>query len=299
MNIKKKLSINKYSLSDRVFLAVNTLILFAMFIIFIYPLLFVLSASFSSGISVMNLSLLPARPSLAGYKAVFNYKDIWTGYYNSLIYMAVGTLVSLLVTICCAYPLSRKDFMGRAILLPLCVITMYISGGLIPTYMTVRQLGLTDTMWAVILPGAMSVYNMIVMRTFFQTQIPEELRESAQLDGCNNMQFLLRIALPLSGSILAVIGLFYAVGYWNSYFGPMIYLSSRSKFPLTIILREILITNTASIEIIDIEEMMALEERQNLMKYAVMVVAALPVMILYPFVQKHFVKGVMIGALKG
>lgn len=298
--MKKPRGLKRYSTSDKVFLTTNWIILILVFLVLLYPLLFIVSSSFSAGINVMGLSLIPTKISFAGYKAVFEFKEIWVGYSNSLLYMVSGTAISLALTICCAYPLSRKDFMMRNVMMTLCLIVMYFSGGLIPTYLTVRNLGILNSMWAIILPGSMSIYNMIVMRTYFQTQIPDELRESAQLDGCNNIRFLFSIVLPLSGAILAVIGLFYAVGYWNSYFTPMVYLTSRQKFPLSMILREILITNQSQMkDMVDLDSSMALEERQNVMKYAVIVVASLPVMMIYPFVQKYFVKGVMIGAVKG
>ncbi|GHU73581.1 sugar ABC transporter permease [Clostridia bacterium] len=298
--MKQKSGFHLYTIGDRVFLTINGLLLLAVLIAILYPLAYIVSASFSGGISVMSLSLLPRKLSLLGYRTVFNYKDIWTGYANSLYYTLFGTLVSLIITTCCAYPLSRRDFRFRNVMMLLCMITMYFSGGLIPTYLTIRDVGILDSVWAVVLPGALSVYNMIVMRTYFDTQIPLELLESSQLDGCGNIRYLTSIVLPLSGPILAVTGLFYAVGYWNSYFGPMIYLNTRGKFPLAIILREILVqNNTASMEFGDIDEMASLEMRRNVMKYAVIVVSSLPVMLLYPFVQKYFVKGIMIGAVKG
>ena len=291
-----------YSLGDRVFLAADWLILSVLLLVIVYPLLFVVSASFSGGTAVMSLSLIPPRITLVGYQTVLEYRNIWSGYLNSIIYMATGTLVALIVTVCCAYPLSRPDFAGGGVLMTLCVITMYLNGGMIPTYLTVRSLGLLNSIWAIILPGALSVYNMIIMRTFFRTQIPSELLEASQIDGCGNIRFLLAIVLPLSGAILAVTGLFYAVSLWNSYFTPMIYLTDRAKFPLSVILREVLVMSNASINqtsSIDVAEMIALSERENVMRYALIVVASLPVMVVYPFVQKYFVKGVMIGALKG
>ena len=296
----KRKKMVKMTLGDRVLLSVNFALLILFSIIIVYPLVYIISASFSANVTTMGLSLLARKFSMIGYRTVFAYKDIRTGYLNSLAYTVVGTLISLAITVCCAYPLSRKDFRFRGIMMTLCMITMYFSGGLIPTYLAVRDMGLLDTIWAVVLPGTMSVYNMIVMRTFFQTQIPLELLESAQLDGCNNIRYLFSIVLPLSGAILAVIGLFYAVGYWNSYFSALIYLSTRSKYPLSIVLREILVINSnTNMEIVDVDEMMGLEARQNIMKYAVIVVASVPVMVIYPFVQKFFVKGVMIGAVKG
>ena len=290
----------KHTLSDKIFLAINWIVLSLFLLIIAYPLVFVITASFSSGTSIMSLSLLPQNPSLIGYETVFQYKDIWTGYGNSLIYMVCGTAISLVVTTMCAYPLSRPDFKGRGFIMGMCMVTMYFSGGLIPTYLTIRSLGLLQTRWSVILPGAMSVYNMIVMRTYMRNSIPLELLECSQLDGCGNIRYLMSIVLPLSGPIMAVIGLYYAVGHWNAYFDAMIYLSgSREYYPLSLILREILVQNDANIDQLDIETLMAIEERRNIMKYAVIIVSCLPVMIIYPFVQKYFVKGVMIGAVKG
>lgn len=300
MQVKMKHSNIRYSAGDKIFLGINWLILSAFMLIILYPLLFIISASFSAGTSIMSLSLIPERFSTAGYEAVLQYKDIWSGYANSLIYMLAGTFISLVVTILCAYPLSRRDFKGGPFVMTLCMITMYFSGGMIPSFLVIRNLGMLNTRWAILLPGAMSVYNMIVMRTYFRTQIPSEVLESAQLDGCGNIRYLLSIVLPLSTPILAVIGLFYAVGYWNAYFDAMLYLTSdRTKFPLSLILREILVLNSADMDTLDISVLMKLEERRNVMKYAVIIVSSLPVMLLYPFVQKYFVSGIMIGAVKG
>ena len=300
MKKQKKGKAIRYTTGDRIFLAIDYVLLACFLIIIAYPLLFVISASFSAGATTMTLSLIPRRFSTAGYEAVLQYKDIWSGYGNSLVYMIAGTVISLALTVLMAYPLSRPDFKAGGFIMVLCMITMYFSGGLIPTYLVVRNLGLLGTRWAVLLPGAMSVYNMIVTRTYFKTSIPGELFEAGQLDGCGNIRYLFSVVLPLSGPILAVVGLFYAVGYWNAYFDAMIYLSGkRGLFPLSLILREILILNDASIDQMDINTLLALEERRNVMKYAVIVVSSLPVMLVYPFVQRYFVKGVMIGAVKG
>ena len=292
----------RLSVSDRVFTCLNWLALTVFLLVIAYPLLFVVTASFSGGTVVMRLSPIPARWSIAGYRTVFAYKDIWTGYRNSLLYMSSGTLVSLCLTVCCAYPLSRKDLRMGKYVMALGVFTMYFTGGLIPTYLLVRDLGLLNSFWALILPGSMSVYNMIVMRTYFHSQIPGELLDSAQMDGCGDLLFLWRIVLPLSVPILAVLGLFYAVNYWNSYFDALIYLNDRSKFSLQVILREILVANSAdpsTMSSIEMEQVMDMESRRNVMKYAVIMVASLPVMMIYPFVQRYFVKGMMIGAIKG
>ena len=216
--------------------------------------------------------------------------------------MILGTVIALLVTVCCAYPLSVPDFKGSRLLMPMCMITMYFSGGLVPTYLVMKELHLINTVWAVTLPGAMSISNMIVMRTYFRSQIPSELRESAELDGCGNIRYLVSIVLPLSGAILAVIGMYYAVGIWNAYFDAMIYLKKRNLYPLTLFIREILITNSSTAMdqmTADLSMGAELEARRNLMKYAVIIVSTLPMMVIYPFVQKYFVKGVMIGAIKG
>lgn len=288
------------TVGDKIILTVNFIVLCLFLVIIAYPLLFVISASFSAGTATMSLSLIPKRFSLAGYEAVLQYKDIWTGYKNSLFYMLCGTALCLAMTVLMAYPLSRSDFAGRKVIMLLAMVTMYFSGGLIPTFLVVQKLGLLNTRWALLLPGCLSVYNMIVMRTYFKTSIPGELLESAQLDGCGNIRYMVSILLPLSGPILAVIGLFYAVGIWNAYFDAMVYVSTkRNYYPLSLFLREILILNTTDIDQMDISTLMALEERRNVMKYAVIVVSSLPVMIIYPFVQRFFVKGVMIGAVKG
>jgi multiple sugar transport system permease protein/putative aldouronate transport system permease protein len=298
--MKKKHKLVRYTMGDRMFLFFDWFILTVFFIILIYPLLYIISASFTAGASVMSLTLIPQRISLVGYEAVFQYKPIWTGYVNSLFYMVAGTLIALAVTVCCAYPLSRKDFKFGGFVMILCMITMYFSGGTIPTFLQVRGLGLLGSRLSVLLPGAMSVYNMIVMRTYFKTQVPQELFESAEMDGCGNIRYLVQILLPLSVPILAVTGLFYAVGYWNSYFDAMMYLSNaRDKYPLALILRQILILNETSIDTLSVSELLQITERRDVMKYAVIVVSSLPVLIIYPFVQKYFVKGIMIGAVKG
>lgn len=291
----------RHTFGDKIFLTIDFIILFLLLIAIAYPLIYIFFASFNAQVTKMGLSLIPEKWSIQGYKAVFEYKFIWSGYLNTLIYTTVGTLINLFVTICCAYPLSRKDFKGRSFVMVMCMITMYFSGGLIPTYLVVKDLGMLNTMWSIVLPGAMSVYNMIVMRTYFDTQIPSELLESAQLDGCGNLNFLRTIVLPLSVPILAVVGLFYAVGHWNSYFNAMIYLTKRDQYPLQVILRDILIMNTIdpSESSVDLSLIQSMEERQNVMKYSLIIVSSLPVLILYPFIQKYFVKGIMIGAIKG
>ena len=292
----------RHCAADYVFLSADTLLMSLFLLVLAYPMLYILFASFSGSQMTLSLNILPESWSIEGYRAVFEYRYIWSGYGNSLLYMILGTVVSLIVTVCCAYPLSRKDFKGRGLMMGLCVFTMYFNGGLIPSYLLVRDLGMLDTVWAIVLPGALSVYNMIVMRTYFKATIPDELLEAAQLDGCGDLRYLLQIVLPLSGPILAVVALYVAVDLWNGYFSALVYLQSRSKMPLAIVLRDILVLNNidpSQMGSADAQQLMNLQKRQQVMKYAVICVASIPMLCLYPFVQKYFVKGVMIGAVKG
>ena len=290
----------RHTMGDKAFFLIDMAVLAVLFVIILYPLLYVVSSSFSGGRMLMGLSLIPERFSLEGYKAVFEYGDIWISYMNSAIYTLVGTAVAMIVTVLCAYPLSRSDFKGGKIALGLCVFTMYFSGGLIPTYLNIRSLGLLNTMWSFLLPASLSVYNMLVMRTYFKSQIPGELRDSAQIDGCGEWRYLLQIVLPLSGSVLGVVALYYGVARWNAYFDSMIYIQDRSKLPLQNILREILIVNNSVAELgVDAEAEAVAAERAELLKYSIIVLASIPMMLIYPFVQKSFVKGVMVGSVKG
>lgn len=300
MTMKKRFAM-RLSTSDQVFYAVVLGIAICMFVLWLYPMLYVLVSSVSGGAMLSGLSLIPRQVTFEGYKAVFEHEYVLRGYANSLVYMVSGTLLALVSTVLCAYPLSRSDFRGGKFFMALCLFTMYFDGGLIPTYLWIRSLGLLDTIWAIILPPALSVYNMIVMRTYFKTQIPDEMREASSIDGCGEWRFLLQIVLPLSGPILAVVVLYYAVALWNSYFNSMIYIKTRTKLPLANILRELLILSlTPEIERgLSAEVQAAMERRAEVMKYSLIVVASLPMMILYPFIQKYFVKGVMIGAVKG
>lgn len=286
---------------DKAVLVLDTLLLGALLLLFLYPLLYVITSSVSANsYKVDGLRLLPNQLSWEGYKAVFQYSRVWTGYRNSLFYMVFGTIINLVMSICAAYPLSRRDLDGRGLILGLMMFTMYFSGGMIPIYLQVRSLGLIDTIWAMLLPGAMSVYNTLVMRTYFMNQIPDELYEAAEIDGCGHLRCLIAIVLPLSTPILAVVGMFYAVGHWNAYFDALLYLRSTQKYPLQLVVREILIINQTT-EILNFEpdELLILEQRANLMKYALVVITSLPMMCLYPFVQKYFVRGIMLGAVKG
>lgn len=300
--MRRKRSID-YSIGDRFFLGLIWVLAILFFIIIAYPMLFIVISSFSGGINSISLWLVPKNFSLEGYRAVLGYDNIWLGFTNSIYYVVLGTSISMVLTILCAYPLSRQDFRAKNLIMGLCVFTMYFSGGLIPTYLWVRQLGMMNTAFAILLPGSLNVYNMIVMRTYFNSQIPSELRDAAFIDGSGDWRYLLQIVIPLSMPILAVIGLFYTVNNWNGWFSAFVYLSDRKKYPLALFLREIYLFNEtvqnfeASYSDQHLATMVA--QRTQMLKYALAVVSTLPMMILYPFVQKFFDKGVMIGALKG
>ncbi|XEC93750.1 carbohydrate ABC transporter permease [Paenibacillus tarimensis] len=292
----------KESVADRTFLFGIYVFLVTVLIAVLYPLIYILSSSFSSPSAVVGgkVWLLPVDFTVAGYKAVFNSSLVMKGYMNSAIYAVFGTMINVALTVMIAYPLSKRSLYGRSIVMIILLITMFFDGGLIPTYLLVKNLGLIDTRWALWLPGAMAVFQVIVARTFFQSSIPEELYEAGQLDGCRDIRFLWSMVLPLSKPILAVMTLMYAVGHWNAYFDALIYLKSENLFPLQLVLRNILLLNATDTEMLAHSSNLNKHQGFQLMlKYALIVVASLPVLVLYPFVQKHFVKGVMIGSLKG
>ncbi len=297
----KKTAIRE-SKGDRLFMFLIYLFLTLVLIAVAVPLIYIVSSSFSSPQAVTSgkVWLFPVDFTLDGYKAVFNNPQIGVGYLNSLFYTVVGTLINVTLTIMLAYPLAKKSLYGRNFFMVLLVITMMFEGGLIPYYLVVKNLHLLDTRWAMILPGALGVFQVIVARTFFQTTIPDELAEAAELDGCSDIRFIFSIVLPLSKPIIAVMTLMYAVGHWNAYFDALIFLRNPDLFPLQIILRNILILNSVDASMMaDVSQMQAQQGLKDLLKYSLIVVASLPVLIIYPFVQKHFVKGVMIGSLKG
>lgn len=290
------------SISDKVFIILVYAFLSIVLVAVLYPLIYILSSSFSSPRAVISgkVWLFPVEPSLAGYKAIFSNPQVMTGYANSLFYTFFGVLISVSLTVMLAFPLSKSTFYGRSIIMIFLIITMMFSGGLIPYYLTVKNLGLLDTRWAMLLPSAMAVWQVIIARTFFQSSIPKELGEAAELDGCSDMGFLLRVVLPLSKPILAVLVLMYAVGQWNAYFEALIFLKTQHLFPLQIILRNILILNSIdSSMMVDANKMAAMQGLRDLLKFSLIVVATLPVLAVYPFVQKYFVQGIMIGSLKG
>ncbi|ETT68039.1 carbohydrate ABC transporter permease [Paenibacillus sp. FSL H8-0457] len=290
------------SRGDRIFNVINYAILILVTIIVMYPLLFVLSASFSDPQAVLRGEMLlwPKGVNLNSYAKIFQNQDIISGFTNTLVYTSLGTFINLTMTILAAYPLSRKDFVGRNAIMALLVFTMFFSGGLIPTYLLIKNLGMLNTLWVMIIPNAVSIWNIIIMRTFFQQSIPGELQEAATIDGCSNIKILTRIILPLSMPIIAVTILFYAVGHWNAFFNALLYLSDKDKFPLQLILREILIQGQTN-DMVKMSTESAIKQQREVegIKYAVLVVANIPVLALYPFLQRYFVKGVMIGAIKG
>lgn len=300
-----KEGISPRTTGDKVFDVIVFIFLTLILIIVAYPLYFIIISSVSSPSAVAGGEVvwLPVGFTLEGYKTVFENDEVMRGFVNALIYTVVGTAINLFVTLPCAYALSRDDLKGRNFFTFFFMLTMFISGGLIPTYLVVQSCGFIDTIWAIVIPGAMSIYNMIVARTFFKSNLPLELLEAAKLDGCGNTRFFISIGLPLSGAIIAILALYYGVGRWNSYFTEMLYLTSPEKFPLQLVLRSILVQNSMA-QSTDMSAagqaaMQKQREIAELMKYSLIIVSSIPVLILYPFIQKHFVKGVMIGSVKG
>lgn len=292
----------KLSADDRIFYIVVNIIMAIVFVIVLWPLVFIVSSSFSSKEAVMagRVFLLPVDFSLEGYKTVFKTNEVLIGYRNTIFYTFVGTLINISLTMMAAYPLSRRDLPHRKELMFLFTFTMIFSGGMIPTYIIVSELGILNTPLAMILPGALSVYNLIITRTFIESNIPYEVFEAATIDGCDDFRYFFKLLLPLSGPVLAVITLYYAVAHWNSYFNAFLYITDSRLYPLQLVLRNILIANQIdSAMVTDFDSMTSKQGLADLMKYSLIVVSSLPVLVMYPFVQKHFVKGVMIGAVKG
>ncbi|MDL2318139.1 carbohydrate ABC transporter permease [Eubacteriales bacterium OttesenSCG-928-A19] len=289
------------SRNDRIFDFLNTLLMTLVALLIIYPLYFVVIASVSEPNAVYQgqVVLLPKGFTLEGYQRILDSKNIWRGYRNSLVYTVLGTTINVCLTLLAAYPLSRKDFVGASPILFLYTFTMIFSGGMIPTYMNIKELGLINTVWAMVLPGAIAAYNLIVARTFFKTSIPDELLESAMIDGCSNTRFFARIVLPLSPTLIAILVLFYGVGHWNAYFDALLYLTDEKRYPLQLVLRAILLLNEALAAMSVEDDPVLLQRRADLIKYGVIIVASLPLLVLYPFLQKYFVKGLMIGSIKG
>lgn len=298
----KKSKFRQMSTGDRVFTIVNYSLLMLVLIIELYPLVYVVAASFSDPQAVVSgkVFLFPVNPTLKGYAAVFKNKKILTGFSNSIFYLIVGTVLNLVMTMLCAYPLSRKEFRARGFLSMFFVFTMYFSGGMVPAYILVNKLGMINTRWSMIIPMAMSTYNMIICRTYIVNSIPDELYEASQMDGCTPFRYMLSVVVPLSKPILAVLTLYYGVVRWNDYFNAMLYLYKDNLQPLTIVMKEILIMSQVDMtQVTDASVVSKLQGMSELLKYSTIVVASLPVMLLYPLIQKHLVKGVMIGAVKG
>lgn len=294
------------SREDVIFDIVLFIILTLIFVIVAYPLYFIIISSVSDPKAVAGGKVIfyPIGLNFKGYAEVFKDSRIIRSFLNSLLYTFCGTLLNLAVTLPTAYALSRKNFFLKKPVTIFYMITMFIGGGMIPTYLVVQKTGLLDSMWALIVPGALGVYNMIVACTFFQQNISEELYEAAELDGCGHGRFFFSVALPLSGAITAIMVLYYGVGHWNSYFNALLYMQTESKFPLQLILRSILVQNEAQLnqQAVSTAARAAAEEARQLtelMKYSLIIISSIPVLIMYPLVQKHFVKGVMIGSVKG
>lgn len=290
--------------SDVAFDAVNVVLMVVLLGVFAWPLWFVVIASFSdpTAVSSGQVLLLPKGMSLEGFKAAFEQTLLWTGYRNSVLYTLGGTLLNLVLTVCCAYPLANREFVPRRFFLIMFMITMYFGGGMIPTYLIVKNTGLIDTPWAMIIPNAISFYNCLIVRSYFMNSIPKELNEAATLDGANSFHYLIKVVLPLSKPVLAVVGLYYAVSHWNNYYSALLYLRDTNLYPLQSVLRELLIVHEiagGALSSSDPELATLMFERSQLMKYAVIIIATLPMMALYPFIQKYFVKGVMVGSVKG
>lgn len=289
-------------IEDKIYYCITYALLILLGLSVLYPLVYIVSASFSSpnAVSTGKVVLFPVEFSLEGYKTVFSHQRVWTGYKNTLIYTVFGTLINVFMTLICAFPMARRGLPHKNFFAFLFTLTMIFSGGMIPTYLLVRDLHMLNTRWALMIPGAMAVYQMIIARTFIQNTIPDELLESSQIDGCSDFRFFGVFVLPLSKAVIAVIAMQYAVGHWNSYFNAFIYLTDSSKYPLQIFLREILIMNQIdSADLVDPELAVAMQGMADLLKYALIIVATVPILCIYPFVQRYFTEGVMIGSLKG
>lgn len=290
----------KKSFGERAFDVFNIIFMLLMIAVTFYPLLYVVFASLSdSRLFELNEGMLmhPLGLTLESYRRVFQNPMIFSGYANTMWVLIVGMILSMLVTIFTAYSLSRRDFPAAKYMSLFIIVTMYFGGGMIPTYLTVRTVGLENSLWALIIPSVMSAYNMIILRTAF-TSVPASIEESAELDGAGHVTILFKIILPLSKATLAVIALYYAVGYWNSWFNAMIYIRDRAKYPLQLVMKEILIQNDTSSMTTHLQDNSRSAVGETI-KYAVIVIATVPILLIYPFVQKYFVKGVMIGSVKG
>lgn len=296
---KNRINISK---GDKIYYGIVNVCLLIFFLIILLPLINIVASSFSEARSVNQGKVLfwPVNFTLDGYKAVFEFNGIWRSYANTFLYTFTGTAVNLAMTMICAYPLARKDLPFKGPVVALFMFTMLFSGGTIPGYILIRNLHMMNTIWAMIIPGAISVYNMIIARTFIQN-IPSDLEEAAKIDGCSDTRYFFKIVLPLSKTVISVLGLYYAVAHWNDYFTAFLYLNDNSKMPLQITLRAILIKNSfaEAVETVNEEALLNNQALQDLLKYALIIVSSVPVLVIYPFVKKYFLKGVMLGAVKG
>lgn len=300
MNTKRKSKV-RLSVGDRVFVTVNAIIMIFVCIIIVYPLYYVVLASFTDPVVVNSgkLLLYPVNLYIEGYKKTLSYAPIWSGYWNTIKYTVVGTAISLIATIPAGYALSRKDLIGNRIIMFLFTFTMFFNGGIIPLYLTITQLNIYDTIWAMVLPVAVSAYNLIVCRSFFDSGIPKELLEASKIDGCSDFGFFFKVAIPISKTIIAVMTLFYATAMWNQFFNALMFLGDESKMPLQVVLRNLVLMNQAGNIGASAEELISKQKLAEQLKYCVVVVSALPLLGIYPFLQKYFAKGVTIGAVKG
>lgn len=291
------------SRSDKIFLSINNIVLGIFLITVLYPIWIVLVSSFSdpTQVSAGKVWLWPVGFSLDGYRAILDYKTIVSGFGNSIVIMVLGTVLCIVVTLLGGYPLSRRELAGKKAILFLFTFTMYFSGGIIPSFLLIRDLGLMNSLGALIIPTAINVWNIILMKTYFQTSVPEELLQAAKIDGCDDFRYLVQIGIPLAVPIIAVLALFTAVGQWNSYFSAMLYINETEKFPLQLVLRDILVANSTNTTAIgqNIESLKRKQELVESLKYSVIVASSAPLLILYPFVQRFFIKGIMVGSLKG
>ena len=294
----------KPTMQDRVLQTVLYGVLSIALVVVIYPLFFVVIASISAPVRVNTgeVWIVPLGITLDGYREIFTDDQILRGYWNSVLYTVFGTLLNLVLTISSAYALSRRDMVGRNLIMGVLVFTMFFTGGLIPLFLLVRALGLYDTFFIMILvmPNAVSVFNIVIARTFFQSNVPQELLEAASMDGCSDFRFLVSVVIPISGAIIAVLMVFYAVSHWNAFFGALVFLKSESRYPLQLILRGILLSHQLADDMwVDDSDALKHQMLAESIKYGVIVVASIPVLVLYPFVQKHYVRGVMLGSIKG
>ena len=298
---KNKIS-NRDTAEDRVMYIIVYTLLGMFTLIVLYPIIFVISSAFSSPdmVSAGKVVLWPLEPGILGFKAVFSHKWILSGYRNTIFYTTAGTLLNVVITLLAAYPLSRRDCPFRRTFTAIFIFTMFFNGGIVPTYILMTQINFINTVWAMIIPFALNVYNMIIVRTFMINSVPSELLEASMIDGCSDIKYFTSVLLPLSKPVIAVITLFYAVHHWNTYFYAMLYLSNRDLYPLQIILREILIASKIDMSDIGDPKLIAASQGMaNLLKYSLIIVSSAPIIAMYPFAQRYFIKGVMIGSVKG